>query len=262
MKYPSTLETTSYADVKDLAYEVAVLPIGATEPHGMHLPYGVDSHTATQIADRACRLANGGGARTLRLPTIPYGVDTNQMAFPFAMNVHQSTLNILFADLLDSLEHHGVRKVVVVNGHGGNEFKAFLREEYGKREQFACLIDWWRVGMDAYDEFFERPDDHSGEMETSVSLHLFPERVDLDRAGDGATRETDFAAINDGWVQVTRPWHLLTQDSSAGDPRRATAEKGARYVELVLERIAGFLIELSGTPYSPDMPYSKQLSGE
>jgi len=252
----------SYSDIKDLKYEVAVLPIGATEPHGMHLPFGQDALHSEQIAAMACERANENGAKTMLLPTIPYGVDTNQMAFPFAMNVHQSTLNTIVSDLLDTLLHHGIRKVVIVNGHGGNEFKGFLRDQFGKRDMFVCLTNWWTVASDLGAQLFENEDDHAGEMETSTALHLFPSLVHLDRASDGATRESDFEAINNGWVKITRPWHLLTKDSTSGDPRRATAEKGRRYVELTVERISDFLIKLSNTPYDSSVPYTKQVLSE
>lgn len=261
MTYPWNLETITYADVKDVRYEVAVLPVGATEPHGKHLPYGQDGFHATAIADRACRMANERGAKAIRLPTVPYGVDTNQLGFPFAMNVHQRTLNLIVGDLLDSLVRHGVPKLVILNAHGGNEFKSFLREQFGRKEIFVCLINWWTVASDIGESLFTHPDDHAGEMEASIALHLYPELVHLDRAGDGSTRRTDFEAINRGWVHITRPWHLFTKDSTSGDPRQATAEKGKRYVEVTVERIAAFLVELSATPYDEHFPYGKEFSG-
>lgn len=259
MTYPHYLERTTYSDVLNLRYEVAVLPVGATEPHGKHLPYGEDTLQAAIVGERICRAANEQGARTICLPTIPYGVDTNQLGFPFAMSINQSTLNLVVSDLLDTLAHHGIRKVVLLNGHGGNEFKGLLREEFGARDQFLCLVNWWTVGDDVYDEIFAIQDDHAGEMETSIGLALFPELVHLDRASDGATRKTDFDGINDGWVQIARPWHLLTKDSTSADPRQATAEKGHRFLEIIVERLATFLTELSETPYNRNMPYSKQV---
>lgn len=261
--YPHSLERTTYSDVLDLHYEVAVLPIGATEPHGKHLPYGEDFLQVAVVGDRICRAANERGARTICLPTIPYGVETNQLGFPFAMNVNQSTLNLVVSDLLDTLVHHGIRKVVLLNGHGGNEFRGLLREEYGKyREQFLCLVNWWTVGFDVYDEIFAVMDDHAGEMETSIGLALFPDLVHFERAGDGATRKADFDGINDGWVQIARPWHLLTKDSTSTDPRQASAEKGERYLAVIVERLATFLTELSATLYSANMPFSKHAFDE
>ena len=256
MAHPWKLEELSYSDIGSLQYEVALLPVGSTEPHGLHLPYGQDSFHTAEVADRVCRLANARGAKIIRLPVIPYGVETNQRSFPFALNVHQSTLNLVIRDLIDSLDHQGIRKVVILNGHGGNEFKSFLREQYGRREMFLSLVNWWTVAEDVGREVFSHPDDHAGEMETSVALYLFAKLVHLDRAGDGATAKTGFEAINEGWVQITRPWHLFTKDSTAGDPREATAAKGERYLEATIDRISGYLEKLSSTPYDEDLPYS------
>lgn len=259
MTHPWDLETITYADVQDLRYEVAVLPIGATEPHGRHLPYGQDAFHTTAIADRACRQANEHGARTIRLPTIPYGVDTNQLGFPFAMNVHQRTLDLVVRDIAESLVHHRVPKLVILNGHGGNEFKSLVREQFGRPDIFVCCINWWMVASDVGETLFTHQDDHAGEMEASIALFLYPDLVHLERAGDGSTRRTDFEAMNRGWVQFSRPWHLLTKDSTSGDPRQATAEKGRRYVEASVERIAQFLTELSATPYDEYFPYGKEF---
>src|SRR5437763_1250104 len=93
------LAEVRYSIVRERKYEVAVLPIGATEPHGQHMAYGTDNYEVESLADRACELAHAAGAKVILLPTIPYGVDTNQMAFPLAMNVNPSTLNALITDI-------------------------------------------------------------------------------------------------------------------------------------------------------------------
>jgi creatinine amidohydrolase len=260
MSLPWLLENTRYSELESLKYEVAVLPIGATEPHGKHLPYGQDFLAVHLVADAACRRANEQGAASIALPTIPYGVDTNQFGFPFAMSLYQKTLNLILDDLIESLVHHGVRKLIILNGHGGNEFKSYLRERYGKPEIFVCCINWWTVAEDLYNTVFTHPEDHSGEMETSFALHFMPELVDLNRAGDGSTRKTDFEGMNAGWVQIARPWHLFTKDSASGDPRLSTAEKGRVYTDLCVDRIAQFIAELSATPYEGNFPYGRAFS--
>ena len=90
------LAEVRYNIVRQRQYEVAVLPIGATEPHGLHMPYGTDNYEIESLADRACERAHALGAKVILLPTIPYGVDTNQMAFPLAMSVNPSTLSATF----------------------------------------------------------------------------------------------------------------------------------------------------------------------
>src|SRR5689334_6389797 len=84
---PWRLDELNYGEVKtNLPYEVAVLPLGATEPHNLHLPYGTDTFQVEVIASKACALAAKEGARVLLLPSLPYGTETNQMKFPLAMN--------------------------------------------------------------------------------------------------------------------------------------------------------------------------------
>ena len=96
-----TLDTT-----QKTKYTVAILPVGSTEAHGPHVPYGSDTFHSTAIADRVCSVAWEGGARVLLLPTIPYGVQGNTMGFPCTINVQQSVLDSVVTDILHSLEHH------------------------------------------------------------------------------------------------------------------------------------------------------------
>ena len=92
-------------------------------------------------------------------------------------------------------------------------------------------------------------------METSVCLAHVPDLVAMDQADAGTMASTRFEAVNKGWIEITRPWHLLTTNSGAGDPRPATAAKGHQTTELVVERIAGFLVELSASPIDERFPY-------
>jgi len=249
------LEEITYKTVKDTKYEVAVLPVGSTEPHNYHIPYGSDTFHSTRIAERICEAAVRMGAKVVLLPTIPYGVVANLMKFPLAINVHQETLNRMVKDILYSLEQHGIFKLVIFNGHGGNDFKPLLREVYGATKVFVCAIDWWKVGQNLYKTIFESPDDHAGEMETSVDMALFGHLIHLSDAADGATSPTRFEAINKGWVMITRPWHLLTESSGAGDPRKASVEKGEKYIGIVVERISRFIEELSNAKMDERFPF-------
>src|SRR5262249_3956685 len=117
------------------------------------------------------------------------------------------------------------------------------------------LCNWYKVASDTYATIFREPDDHAGEMETSMGLAHFPELVALERADPGAVKPTRFEAINRGWVEITRPWHLLTTNWGAGDPRAATAEKGAALTDLVAERIGRFLHELAASPLDEQFPF-------
>ena len=89
---PWKLAEVNYGIVKEQSYEVAVLPLGATEPHNLHLPYGTDIFEADLVGEKICEAAWNRGAKVVLLPTIPYGTQTNQMQFPLAMNLNPATL--------------------------------------------------------------------------------------------------------------------------------------------------------------------------
>ena len=253
---PYVLSETNYRDIKKTDYAVAVLPIGATEPHNLHLPYGTDTLTVARICELACERAWAMGARVAVLPAIPFGVNTNTLDFPMVINMNPTTQLAVIGDIVDSLERGGVRKLVLVNGHGGNELGFILRQLHGG-PVFLSLINWWQVPRDQAAEILDTPGDHADEMETSVMMYLWPELVlPLAEADAGKVRPSRFEAVNRGWVKITRPWHLLTTNSGSGDPSAATTEKGARYVDLAVERIAGYLKQLADAQMDATFPFA------
>ena len=257
---PWILTETNYAYVKDNPCEVAVLPLGATEPHNLHLPYGTDHLEATIVGERICQAAHEKGARVVLLPSIPYGTETNMHAFPLAMNLDPSTLNQVVMDLVASLVGSNIRKIVLLNSHGGNEMKPLLRELCNKTEARIFLCNWYNVLADIYDDIFTEKEDHAGEMETSFGLAFFPELVARNEDGslaadDGGTRQSRFEAVNRGWVSITRPWHLLTTNSGSGNPHAATREKGEQLMHHLVERLGTFLAELSGAEIDDQFPF-------
>jgi creatinine amidohydrolase len=260
MNAPWNLAEASYAQIRDCPFEVAVLPFGATEPHNLHLPYGTDTLEATIIGQHICREAQQRGARVVLLPTLPFGTQTNMREFPLALNINPTTMTAIVADLLESIVDSGIRKILLLNSHGGNALKPVLRELSGQTEAHLFLCDWCGAVSDVYFEIFDKSEDHAGEMETSFALAWFPELVKRDDNGrlladDGATRATRFQALNEGWVSITRPWHLLTKNSGAADPHAATADKGKQLMNVLVERLAGFLCELSAAEMDDEFPY-------
>ena len=258
--HPWKLAEINYGFVKRQSYEVAVLPFGATEPHNLHLPYGIDTLESDTIGEKICEEAHRRGAKVVLLPTIPYGTQTNQAKFPFAMNLYPSTVCKIVSDLVESLVLAGIRKIMLLNSHGGNDLKWILRELYGRTPAHLFLCNWYNICNDILGDIFERRDDHAGEMETSFALAHFPELVarnpDGTLAADaGEPAETRFEAINRGWISITRPWHLLTTNAGVGDPHGATAEKGRRHMEVLVERLAQFLVELSAAEIDERFPY-------
>jgi len=259
---PWVLAEVNYGYVKENPYEVAVLPMGATEPHNLHLPYGTDTFEAETIAEQVCKAAFERGARVVQLPTIPYGTETNLMAFPLAMNLNPSTLSLVIGDLVASLAQHGIRKLLILNSHGGNDFKPVLRELQGRTPVHVFLCDWFReLTADVQPQIFDSAGDHAGEMETAFGLAYFPHLVVHDpatgklAADDGAVRSTRFTAVNQGWVSITRPWHLLTTNTGSGNPHAATAEKGRQVMQVIVERLSSFLVELAESPLDGRFPF-------
>lgn len=249
------LEELSLPDVRQLQPNVAVLPFAATEPHGAHLPYGTDIFEVQAVADRACQLASDEGARIVALPTIPFGVQTSQQSFPLSMNLYPSTLNRILSDLTESLDNSGVEKCVVLNGHGGNSFYTHLKELFGKRKVFLVEVSWYELCCDLAAQLFLGGGDHANDMETSLVLYLRNELVDMDRAGLQSVATFRLKGMCEGWARAPRPWDRFTDDSGAGDPRAATAEKGARFFEAVTRELATFLVDLATAEMDDRFPF-------
>ncbi len=258
---PWILAETNFAHTRQSDYEVAVLPLGATEPHNLHLPYGTDLFEAEIVGEKLCEAAYQRGAQVVLLPTIPYGTETNMRALPLALNLNPSTLNQVVTDLVESLVGSGIRKILLLNSHGGNEMKPLLRELAGKTSAHVFLCNWYQAFSDEYGKILEYSEDHAGEMETSLALAYFPHLVDRTEEGEltadeGAVRTTRFRAVNEGWVSISRDWHLLTTNTGAGNPHAATAEKGRRLMQILIERIAVFLVELSAARLDERFPFA------
>jgi creatinine amidohydrolase len=252
-----SLSEQNHAFIRSRKWEVAVLPFGATEPHNLHMPYGTDNFEVEQVGQRACERAYRAGASVVLLPVIPYGVNTNHLRVPGALacSVTPTTLLHVLTDLVDSLERQGIRKLVLLNGHGGNELKPLTRELHHRTRVFLCVCDWFRMALDQYPAIFDRPGEHADEVETSLGLAFFPDLVHPELADDGASRPTRFEAINRGWVSITRPWHLVSKNTGLGDPRTASAAKGERLMEILVDRLGQFLIELARAPVNDEFPY-------
>ena len=236
-------------------YEVAVLPVAATEAHNLHLPEGNDFRQTTHVAQRCCRTAWEKCRSVICLPGMPYGVDCNLMPFPLTIHVSQATLDALVRDIVVSLHRHDIRKVVIINGHGGNDFVPLIRQLQSDLDVHVFLCNWWQVGHDCYDAIFDAPDDHAGEFETSVALALYPELVELEVADAGDARAFRFEALRKGWVRTSREFARVNRHCGIGNPSRASAEKGHKYLDLVCERISAFLVELAEARIGEHFPH-------
>jgi creatinine amidohydrolase len=241
---PYILNELTWKAVRDARYEVAILPWGATEAHNFHLPYSTDNVETERIAALAAQRASERGARVVVLPVVPFGVNTGQLDIPLCLNLNPSTQVLLLRDIATALAGQGVPKLVILNGHGGNDFRQIIRELEPLVSLFLCTINWYQV-VDPK-AFFSDLGDHAGELETSVMLHLAPELVQpLSEAGPGRARRFTIAGLRAGWAWAPRRWRQVTDDTGVGNPVAATADKGQKYVEAVSEQIASFLVELA-----------------
>jgi creatinine amidohydrolase len=219
--------------------------MGATEAHNWHLPYGTDSYQNDALCAEAGRIAWEKGAKVGILPNIPFGVQTGQLDIPFCINMNPSTQMALLSDVCQSLASEGIPKLVVLNGHGGNDFKQMLRELQMKWPQvFLSTVFWPHIhtGKGIIDVI----GDHADERETSLMLHLHPHLV-LPKSdwGDGKDNPWKLQAMREKWAWAQRAWTQATNDTGSGDPKHSSAEKGALYFKALTEKLATYLVELA-----------------
>jgi len=244
---PYILAETTWQTVRDTDYQLAVLPWGATEAHNLHLPYGTDVIQSEDVAAESARQAWEQGARVVVLPTVPFGVNTGQIDIKLCLNMNPSTQLALLDDIVSALSGQGLTKLVIVNGHGANDFRQMLRELIPRHPGvFMCTVNWWQVVAAA--SYFDEAGDHAGEMETSILLDIAPRLVlPLSQAGSGRESPSTLQALNEGWVWTQRPWTRISGDTGVGNPAASDARKGRRFLDAVTAKLAGFLVDLAQT---------------
>ena len=171
--------------------------------------------------------------------------EAGQLDITLDLNLNPSTQLAILSDLVHVLARQGIPKLVILNGHGGNDFRQMLRElQADFPNVFLSTLNWFKAAD--RDQYFAAPGDHADEMETSAMLHIAPNLVrPLSEAGDGAAKRFRIAALREGWAWAQREWSQVTADTGSGDPTAATAEKGAAFLEAVTTNIARFLVELA-----------------
>ena len=251
------LEEMTLKEVKEQGeIEVAVLPWGSCEPHNLHLPYGCDAIVTEKVAQISAEKAIKKGAKLVVLPAIPIGVNSNLFGFPLTLHLSPTTQLAILKDILRSLEAHRIYKLVLLNGHGGNEFGPLMREVYGTTKVFIFLFNYWSAMNDIIEDVCDdRTGEHGNESETSLCMALFPELVHLEWADAGKTKEPVLEGLRNGWLKIIRPWHLLTTNSGYGNPEKATKEKGEKMLEQFTDRIASVFLEISKARIDKTFPY-------
>lgn len=253
---PFVLHEATLKQLQSLKPNVAVLPWGATEAHNYHLPHGTDVVEATAVAEAAAERANAAGARCLVLPCIPFGNNNTQLTQVATITMRSATQQAVLFDVADSLVRQGIDRLVVFNGHGGNEFSSMIRDVALALPIFIVRIHMFAIAPHASKVLAEPKGEHAGEWETSVMLRLVPQLVaSLETAGDGATTPSKLPALSSTpGVWFPRDWATLTKDTGVGNPYAATREKGDYIFEQMVAALVPVLSELS-LAQNGDFPY-------
>jgi creatinine amidohydrolase len=227
-------ELNSY-EVKEIikTSKVAILPIGAVEAHGPHLPLGTDNYLAERISEKIAEQTNG-----LQLPTLPFGQVWSLKNFPGSINVSNDSLINMLVDIGESLYEQGFRLFAMVNGHLGNAvaLKEAARKLYQKFPDFKIFYFFYPGTKQVTDEVRETSSSHGSyfhacEIETSFMLYLAEEYVDMEKA------ITDIPNIPMSADTTPTPWEEFTSSAVLGDARLATREKGQRIIEVAIENM-------------------------
>ncbi len=223
-------------------FDKAVLAVGSTESHGEHLPHGTDTLIASHLAEAVAERVEG----LLVLPALPIGMSVHYSMFPIALTLTTETLMRVLREVFASLLNHGIKKLLIVNGHDGNipAIEASTREFRTEHPEMriAVLEAWWVTAGELLPEgTFEVWDGlgHGGEGETSMMLAVAPELVEMERA---------IGVVPDLPAHVQVKWRFdeITPYAVTGDPTKATPEKGRLMRDALVDLLVDFIEEMDG----------------
>ncbi|RJP33327.1 MAG: creatininase family protein [Phycisphaerales bacterium] len=216
------------AEARFKKVDIALLPVGAIEQHGPHLPLDTDAYDAQHLAMEVARACSA--PRPFVLPLIPYGVSYHHEDFRGTISVTNETLSRLVYEIGMNVARNGITKLVIINGHGGNAATLHFAAQMINRDAhiFTC-VDTGETSDTDIDQIAETPGDiHAGEVETSTSLATRPHLVDMSKAKKSvpkfSSRYLDFSSRRRvDWYARTRK---ISPTGVMGDPSKATREKG------------------------------------
>lgn len=230
--------------LKDL--DVALLPVGSVEQHGPHLPLDTDAFDADYLAKRVAAACSD--PKPLVLPPVHYGVSYHHDDFPGTVSISNDTLARLTYEIGISLARNGIKKLVVINGHGGNTPALNHAAQMINRDAgiFVCVDSGETSDVDIHG-LIETPNDvHAGEMETSTSLAVRPELVRMDHARKSipkfSSRYLNFSSKRSvAWYGYTKK---ISASGVMGDPTKADVRKGRKIWEIMIAHLAAFVEDL------------------
>lgn len=239
------LSVSNYGTTRDIDYRIAILPWGATEPHNLHLPYLTDAILSHDIAVDAAVIARERyGLNAMVMPPVTLGSQNpGQRELKFCVHARYETQRAILTDIAESLYGQGIRRLLIINGHGGNTFKNMIRDlAVAMPDMLIATSEWFKVRPAR--EYFDDPGDHADELETSVMMHYHPELVNLAEAGDGESGGFAPDTLRRGIAWLPRNWGMVSRDTGIGSPAAATAEKGARFARDIASDYADLLRDL------------------
>lgn len=247
--------TSPQIDALDRDRTVVMLPLGSVEQHGAHMPVGTDSMIAHALC---CAVAEKRGASVV-LPPLWYGFSAHHMRFPGSITLKAETMLAVVGDVVGSLVAHGFRRVLVVNGHGGNAglvdvLSATLGNRHYGRARIAG-VTYFHLARERIDAIRTSPSGgtgHAGEFETSVMLHLAAHLVHMDKAQtvypDPGSRYLTTDLTGASAVRTYLDFADLSASGTLGDPSHADADKGRAFFEAVVEALAAFVDDFAQWP--------------
>lgn len=230
--------------------DTAILPCGAIEQHGPHLPVDIDYYDARYLAHQVAQAC--ADPKPLVLPSIPFGVSYHHEDFKGTISVSNDALSRFVYDIGMALAKNGIKKLIILNGHGDNAPTLSYAAQMINRDAhiFVCVDTGETSDVDLYD-LIETPNDiHAGEIETSTSLAIRPEMVQMDKAQDSTLSFGSKYLDYDSDRGVS--WYVRTSKISEsgvlGDPTKATVEKGEKMWELMIRHLVRFVESVKNTP--------------
>jgi creatinine amidohydrolase/Fe(II)-dependent formamide hydrolase-like protein len=226
--------------------DIVLLPVGSVEQHGPHLPLDTDAFDANYLALRVADACND--PKPLVLPCIPYGVAYHHDEFKGTVSISNEALSKMIYDIGISMSRNGIRKMVIINGHGGNSPALNYAAQMINRDAhiFVCVDTGETSDVDIY-SLVETPNDvHAGEIETSTSLAVRPQLVKMDQVRkevpEFSSRYLDFTSKRGVlWYAYTRK---ISQSGVMGDPTKASAEKGRKIWEMMITHLVSLVEDL------------------
>jgi len=254
----------TWPEVKDAAKKgkIPLLPVGSTEQHGPHLPLITDIFLAYTICVKAAEKAAGD---LLVMPPICYGCSEHHMDFPGTISVRGDPFISYVYDVCRSLSYHGFKRIIIVNGHGGNTpfLDVVIRQLTNETSSIYAMIPWWNLVLEEASKLRESEFPggmaHSGELETSMMLYLMPESVRFDRAvkdiGFPKSEFIWFDLIKKRPVYFGERFSRISKTGTVGDPTVATAEKGCRILDAAVNNLIKFAREFKMREIPPHIDH-------